>query len=1269
MNTIAQPLPALADTVVNSAPTAAAPVSTAPSNDPVLRDSWLAAKLFAAGTAALLLGAALGLNSWPAQQIVVSALSGSGKDLFVAFHGYALVLLVLFWGSRPKRHERWLSLGAGAVISFVLWRMLDHELDFAWADPKGFPILMLLAVAFALPAVVFLVWRSVRVASADDVAFDARLRLLFVLALLFMMVPQPALSLTATLHPLTFDIYAMHWDAAAGIGVTPALVGFIDAVPGLPQLVTLAYGMTPLGFLAVALLHLRGRPVQVPSALLMWVGLTCCALLAYNLMPITGPKYAFGSDHYVAKLREATQLPVAYVQVNFAPRNGMPSMHFGWMLAASILWWRSGTRWWSRAILIAMTTLTALATLYNGEHYTIDLVVAVPFVLAAMALSTTSVPWSSRARRNTVLAGFGAWLVWVLLLRLQIDMFLEHRWLCWVMLAATALVVWQQARWIGCLRIDAVLLPADASPATARSSQARALTREQQRYGLMFFVSGMAALVYQVLFAKELALVFGSTATATLTVLATFLGGMAIGSVIGGFLAHRLARPLIAYAGVEVAIALYCVATPVLFKLIQSGYVAAATGLPPDAPMLLPLRVALGAFVLLVPTVLMGTTLPLLAQATSRHGDHLGSRVAWLYFANTAGAALGALLTAYFVIPAVGAHRTTLIAAMLNLMAALGAIELFKATVGGAATATTGAATAGMPPAQRSISPRLRWAALLALGIGGVLSLGLEVVYVHMLSIVAGNSVYAFGLMVATFLVGLSAGGEAARRLLLRPTHDPAAALTAALLGLGASVALGGMFWNGIPEYFGSYAGYPAARTFASREAIRGLVCALVMIPPTLFIGATYVLAMDIVTTGGDAKKTIALGMGAAVNTVGNIAGVLLFGFVVLPAIGGLQSGQIIAAAALLLAGLVALMGARIRMPVIGAAVAALGVFWLGARAQLDYDALSTGSNVYFSSQRWGKVIDYAESIDGGLTTVAEADTPRGKVRTLLTNGKFQGNDALGGEMQAQIGFALAPLLHQERRERALVIGYGTGVTSRVFHEAGFREVDVAELNGDIVRMADRYFGRVNGHASQAPGVRLHVTDGRNLLLLTPQRYDVISLEITSIWFAGAASLYKQEFYRLARSKLEADGVLQQWVQLHRLSPVDILHIIGSIRAEFSHVSLYVLGGQGVLVATNSSSRAEWRPDAVAALKKSPQLAEVRNILGRDVETIRTELVLAPQGVARYLAEVGVDPRLWVSTDVNLRLEYDTPKANVNDAEKSFKANFELLRRFGPQAR
>src|SRR5690606_13018162 len=159
---------------------------------------------------------------------------------------------------------------------------------------------------------------------------------------------------------------------------------------------------------------------------------------------------------------------------------------------------------------------------------------------------------------------------------------------------------------------------------------------------------------------------------------ATFLGGMAIGSLVGGRLALTVRRPLVTYAYIEMLIAGYCLLTPGLFELIQDAYVLLASGLAPDAGILLVLRVALGALVLLVPTGLMGAPLPLLAQVLNGRAHSMGTKIAWLYFSNTAGAAVGALMTSYAVIPMLGAFRTTLVAAVLNLLVALGALEICK---------------------------------------------------------------------------------------------------------------------------------------------------------------------------------------------------------------------------------------------------------------------------------------------------------------------------------------------------------------------------------------------------------------------------------------------------------------------------------------------------------------------------------------------------------------------------------------------------------------
>ena len=268
--------------------------------------------------------------------------------------------------------------------------------------------------------------------------------------------------------------------------------------------------------------------------------------------------------------------------------------------------------------------------------------------------------------------------------------------------------------------------------------------------------------------------------------------------------------------------------------------------------------------------------------------------------------------------------------------------------------------------------------------------------------------------------------------------------------------------------------------------------------------------------------------------------------------------------------------------------------------------------------------------------------------------------------MKAQIGFAFVPLMHQEQRRRALVIGYGTGATSRVFHDAGFKELDIAELSNDVVTMANKHFSDVNQGVSNLPHVHLHVTDGRNLLLLAPRelQYDVVSLEISSIWFAGAASLYNQEFYQLVKAHLQPGGILQQWVQLHHLDPTDILSIICTVRSEFTFVSLYQIGGQGILIASNDPRHKEANATALYRMQQSLPLTNLLQRARLSMDQIKESRELTSEDIDHYLAKVGIDPVLWISNDNNVRLEYSTPKRNGNNSITSFTKNMEILRQF-----
>jgi predicted membrane-bound spermidine synthase len=782
----------------------------------------------------------------------------------------------------------------------------------------------------------------------------------------------------------------------------------------------------------------------------------------------------------------------------------------------------------------------------------------------------------------------------------------------------------------------------------------------------VFFASGFAGLVYEVMFAKSLALVFGSTATAATTVLATYMGGMSLGSWLGGKVATRTREPLRTYAACEAGIAISCALAPFAFGVLRAVYVALARGAEPGQPSLVALQVALGAALLLPPTLLMGATLPLLAKQLAAGSAGLGKTVGALYGANTLGAASGAIATGYVLLQTLGVLRTTILAVVLNLLVALAALRWARR-----AGPIVEPALGDVGDVERRPDVGVSYLGWAVLGVGGVVTLALEGVYTHLLAVVAGNSAFAFSAMLFCFLLGLGLGSSAGRAWLRRARS--------VALGLGlaqalvASSVLGGVFvWSRIPWLFATLGGHDLVAGFWAREGVRLLVCSITMVPPAFFVGASYPLAMEAIGRGVAAGDRVGvLGRAAAVNTLGNVLGALLGGFVLLPRLGSLHALQLLGGTSFLLA-FVALAASDSRARAqLAIGVALAGVLLAVQPRTFDLTALASGANVYFRWQGWGDVIDHAESVDGGLTSVAVRQEPGGLVvKTLLTNGKFQGNDAAPGEVAAQISFALVPLLHEERRDRALVIGFGTGTTTRVVSDAGFASVDVADLSADIARLADRHFASVNDHVLQRPSVHLHVTDGRNFLMVEPRTYDLITLEISSIWFAGAASLYNTDFYRLARPRLTKGGVLQQWVQLHHLDRADYVAILSSMRSVFGKVWLYSVDNQGFLVACNDDCAPSAR--AVEQIESEPALESALAFLPGRTRDLLQSRVLTPDAVDAFLARetgaVATDPKraLFESTDDNLRLEYSTPRGNVRDYDDSLEANMKMFQAFAP---
>ena len=754
----------------------------------------------------------------------------------------------------------------------------------------------------------------------------------------------------------------------------------------------------------------------------------------------------------------------------------------------------------------------------------------------------------------------------------------------------------------------------------------------------LFLISGATGLLYEVAFSKLLGYVFGATAYAVSAVLSAFMAGLALGAHFGGRNAGRVRRPLMAYGALEMVVGVMCVASPAALASLTDLYVALARSAPGSMWALTLARAGLTAMVVVVPTMAMGATLPLLSRVIA------GERgLAGLYALNTAGGAFGALAGAYAILPALGIRGTMTAAALANVT--IGAIAFF-----------TGRAQPAEAPVRRDPGREHAPTPAVALDDGlfderlllglafvsGFLVFAAEVVETHLLALLIGNSAYAFGLMLAVFLVCLALG--AARMPAFSRRHGPGAlsrGLAAAALALAITLPL----WAELPRVF-TFAGRYVT-SWAGREACRALAALAILALPTLWMGSTFPLLLLRISARLDVAARV--GRLTVANTVGTIAGSILAGYLVLPALGS-QGALRAIAAVFALAAIVAARGPSRPRTI---AVAAGAILVAAALPRWDMARLTSGANVYFTVGPPPDAIEMVrEDVHGGVTTVAR----RGAVRTMYTNGKFQGDD--GAEMAAQRRFAHFPSLFVDRFDRALVIGLGTGTTLGAIASYPWGRIDVAEISPSIVEASRRFYTPQTFGALDDPRVHLEINDGRNMLLVATEPYDLITMELSSVWFAGASSLYSREFYALAHARLKPEGVLQQWVQLHHIRRRELAAIVHTLRGAFPHVALFVGGAQGILVASEAPLEAS--AARLLALEARPELRAT--LAGAHLVDLFDELVTSEGDLDRFVFESkGWDEPIPVSTDDNLYLEYATPKGNVLNYDASLKETLAVL--------
>jgi spermidine synthase len=706
-----------------------------------------------------------------------------------------------------------------------------------------------------------------------------------------------------------------------------------------------------------------------------------------------------------------------------------------------------------------------------------------------------------------------------------------------------------------------------------------------------FFLSGAAGLIYQITWVRQFGNVFGNTVHSASIVVAVFMLGLGVGGYAAGARADRhagratvrvyaCAEALLACLGLGLSLVL-----PHLAAIVagRSHYVAAASGWYVLSPASYVVRAALAVALLAPITFTMGATLTLLIRALAQSHRSAGWTIAQLYGANTAGAALGALLTDFLLVRVAGVQATQFVAVALNVVAALLAgvtLRLALPRTDGGVPVTSSSA----PFRVAAHDPRAVRATAIAMALSGCAVMGLEMLWLRHFSILLGGFRAVFSLVLAVLLMATVAGALTGGWLLRRHPR-PADLLVGAYAALVAA-ALAGLAWNSASDVAAQ--GQIMARSLAALGPIRRALTEiwfnvqpmlLEIGLPAFVAGASFPLANAVAPPSLETVGRRA-GILYFANTAGAVCGSLAAGYLLLPWLG--MQGAALALVALVAMAMAALHWAGAsRTPLVVSASAALVALAVWIALPSDYVLQRA-----FLVAPGDRVLSESE---GTTEVIAVVEAARG--RALLTNGHAMSSTALLDQRYMR-ALAHVPLLSMDQPRRVLVIGFGVGNTAHAatLHPSVER-VDVAELSAHVLSHAP-FFRAATGDILRNPKVALYLNDGRqHLEMAAPGSYDLVTLEPPPIAHAGVAALYSREFYRLVRSRLQPGGFISQWLPAYQVPSDSSLAMVRAFLDVFPQAVLLSGTQAELLLIGTAGPRLELDPERLErALARAPQV-------------------------------------------------------------------------------
>ena len=746
---------------------------------------------------------------------------------------------------------------------------------------------------------------------------------------------------------------------------------------------------------------------------------------------------------------------------------------------------------------------------------------------------------------------------------------------------------------------------------------------------ILFFLSGISGLVYQIVWTRMLVLVFGNTLLATSTVLSAFMAGLALGSYAFGRYIDARPRPLIkVYAWLEAGIGLYALVFPFLLAGAEPVYAALYSAFEGNIALLNLVRFATCFTLILIPTAFMGATLPVLVKRFAEASGMLGRDVGFLYGLNTAGAVVGCVAAGFLLLRTMGMHATTLVGVAINLGVAAIAWLLAASDV---PVAESRKETAAAREGGGTLSIYGDWTirmVLVGVGLSGFCALAYEVLWARMLNLFLQNNVYSFTAVIATFLAGIAIGSLFYSRFLSKVRNQ-------VLLFVLLEVGIGVMAYAS-PHIF-SLLQQSLFEKMSNPMALAKT--AVIMIGPTVLMGIAVPAAMQICQRGPKHEGS-SVGTVYAVNTIGSILGAFIAGFVLVPHV-GLNRGLIIVTSLNIVAGLLALLPitAPNRRPVwVVVFAAGLVLAFLATPTTLFRD-------MYQRAQPNADILVYEE---GKVANVVVYDFFKAGYKDLFLNRVEEASSRLW-HVQLFKMLGVLPVMVHDDPDDALMVAFGAGMAAGAASQL-VDALDCVDLNPDIDGVA-KAFTHENLDVINNPRLNRIVNDGRNTILLSPRQYSVIISDATNPKMFDSWTLYTEEFYGLVKSRLKPGGVFGQWV-LIPLPGDSIQVILKTFQSVFPHTSFWCIYGSSQCLMLGTPERLEIDYEEFAAkFGEADRLTGLTEYGVDSAEKLLSFLLLGEEELEQALRSTTI-----VSTD-----DLPHPQFQTEQELDGIKASLDLL--------